>query len=95
MLKAILKAKKPRRIRLLTLVALAATSVCAFYTRQLYAFFPIFAPWMVLSHTDTSPVLVLIVFLVAMIPEMFFVYLWKGINPPVSRFGSVFHSDND
>ena len=83
--------KKARRIGLLTLVALAATSVCAFYTRQLYAFLPIFAVWMVLSRTDTSPVLVLIVFLVAMIPEMFFVYLWKGINPPVSQSENVFH----
>jgi hypothetical protein len=83
--------EKTRRIGLLTLVALAATSVCAFYTRQLYAFLPIFAAWMVLRRTDTSPFLVLSVFLVAMLPEMFFVYLWKGINPPVSQSANVFH----
>src|SRR5262249_46279964 len=61
------------RIGLLTLVALAATSVCAFYTRQLYAFLPIFAAWVVLRRTDTSPFLVLSVFLLAMLPEMFLV----------------------
>ena len=83
--------EKTRRIGLLTLVALAATSVCAFYTRQLYAFLPIFAAWMVLRRTDTSPFLVLSVFLVAMLPEMFLVYLWKGINPPVSQSANVFH----
>ncbi len=83
--------KKTRRIGLLTLVALAATSVCAFYTRQLYAFLPIFAAWMVLRRTDTSPFLVLSVFLAAMLPEMFLVYLWKGINPPVSQSANVFH----
>ena len=83
--------EKTRRIGLLTLVALAATSVCAFYTRQLYAFLPIFAAWMVLRRTDTSPFLVLSFFLVAMLPEMFLVYLWKGINPPVSQSATVFH----
>jgi hypothetical protein len=83
--------EKTRRIGLLTLVALGATSVCAFYTRQLYAFLPIFAAWMVLRRTDTSPFLVLSVFLVAMLPEMFLVYLWKGINPPVSQSANVFH----
>jgi hypothetical protein len=83
--------EKTRRIGLLTLVTLAATSVCAFYTRQLYAFLPIFATWMVLRRTDTSPFLVLSVFLVAMLPEMFLVYLWKGINPPVSQSENVFH----
>jgi hypothetical protein len=83
--------EKARRIGLLTLVALTATSVCAFYTRQLYAFLPIFAAWMVLRRTDTSPFLVLGVFLVAMLPEMFLVYLWKGINPPVSQSENVFH----
>jgi hypothetical protein len=83
--------EKARRIGLLTLVALTATSVCAFYTRQLYAFLPIFAAWMVLRRTDTSPFLVFGVFLVAMLPEMFLVYLWKGINPPVSQSENVFH----
>jgi hypothetical protein len=83
--------KKARTIGLFTLVALAATSASALYTRQLYAFVPIFAAWMVLRRTDTSPLLVLSVFFVAMLPEMFLVYLWKGINPPVSQSAHVFY----
>jgi hypothetical protein len=83
--------EKAQTIGLFTLVALAATSACAFYTRQLYAFLPIFAAWTVLRRTHTSPFLVLSVFLVAMLPEMFLLYLWKGINPPVSQSVHVFH----
>jgi hypothetical protein len=85
------EAEKARRIGLLTVVALTVTSVCAFYTRQLYAFLPIIAAWIVLRRTDTSPFLLLSVFVVAMIPEMFLVYLWKGVNPPVSEAAHVFH----
>jgi len=85
------KGEKARTIGLFTLVALAATSASAFYTRQLYAFVPIFAAWIVLRRTETSPLLVLSVFFVAMLPEMFLVYLWKGINPPVSQSVQVFH----
>jgi hypothetical protein len=85
------KQEKGRTIGLFTLVALAATSASAFYTRQLYAFVPFFAAWMVLRRTDTSSFLVFSIFLVAMLPEMFLVYLWKGINPPVSKSAHVFH----
>jgi hypothetical protein len=72
-----------------TLVALAVVSVCAFYTRQYYAFLPIFAAWIVLTRTKASPLLVLSIFVVAILPEMFLVYLWKGVNPP--SFRSTFH----
>jgi hypothetical protein len=44
------------------LVALAAVSACAFYTRQFYAFLPLFAAWTVLTRTRTSLLLVLGVF---------------------------------
>jgi hypothetical protein len=74
-----------------TLVALAAVSAGAFYTRQLYAFVPIFAAWVVLAKTRTSPFLVLSIFFLAALPEMFLVYLWKGINPPSNETeGGVF-----
>lgn len=64
------------------LVALAAVSACAFYTRQFYAFLPIFAAWMALTRTRTSPILVLGIFFLAAMPELFLVYTWKGLNPP-------------
>jgi hypothetical protein len=65
-----------------TLAALAAVSACTFYTRQFYLFVPVLAVWVVLRNTKTSPLLVLILFAVATLPEMVFVYLWKGLNPP-------------
>ena len=76
------EADKARPIGLFTLIALAVVSACAFYTRQYYAFLPIFAAWLVLTRTKTSPFLVLTVFVVTMLPEMFLIYLWKGVNPP-------------
>jgi len=82
---------KARAIGLLTLVAVAAVSVCAFYTRQLYAFLPVFAAWMILTRTKTSPLLVLSVFLIAMLPEMLLLYIWKGINPPGPQSAHQFH----
>jgi hypothetical protein len=73
----------------LPLAALAVTSACAFYTRQFYAFLPIFAAWTVLTRTKTSPFLVLIVFLAAMLPETSLLYVWKGINAP--KYHADFH----
>jgi hypothetical protein len=82
-------AHEARAIGLPTLAALAVISSCAFYTRQFYAFLPILAAWTVLTRTKTSPYLIIGVFLVAALPEMFLVYVWKGINAP------QFHEDFD
>jgi hypothetical protein len=76
------EADKVRPIGPFTLVALAAVSTCAFYTRQYYAFVPIVAVWAVLTRTETSYFWVITVFGLAMLPEVFLVYLWKGVNPP-------------
>ena len=84
-----LECEKARAIGMPTLVALGAVSACAFYTRQSYAFLPVFAAWIVLTRTKTSPFLILSVFFVVMLPEMFLVYLWKGFNPP--WFHGYFH----
>jgi hypothetical protein len=81
---------KARAIGPFTLVALAAVSACAFYTRQYYAFLPVIAAWIVLIRTKTSPFLIVSVFFVAMLPELFLVYLWKGIVPPTHQ-GENFH----
>jgi hypothetical protein len=62
------------------LVALVVVSACAFYTRQYYAFLPVFAAWIVLTRTKTSPFLVLSVFFVATLPELYLVYIWKGVQ---------------
>ena len=43
------EAHKARAIDPFTLVALAIVSSCAFYTRQYYAFLPVFAAWIVLT----------------------------------------------
>ena len=84
------EANTTRAIGPLTLFVLAAVSACAFYTRQYYAFLPVFAAWAVLTRTRTSPFLVLSIFGAATLPEMFLVYLWKGVNPP-SFQGVHFH----
>jgi hypothetical protein len=76
------EADEPWTISPFFLLALAVTSACAFYTRQFYAFVPVVAAWAVLARTKTSPLLVIIIFLLVMIPEGFLVYLWKGLNPP-------------
>jgi hypothetical protein len=82
-------AHEARAIGLPTLVALAVISSSAFYVRQFYAFLPILAAWTVLTRTKTSPYLIIAVFLVAALPEMFLVYVWKGINAP--KFHDDFH----
>jgi hypothetical protein len=84
------EADEARAIGPLTLVTLAVVSSCAFYTRQYYAFLPVFAAWMVLTRTKTSPFLIFTVFFVATLPELFLVYLWKGIVPPTHQ-GENFH----
>jgi hypothetical protein len=79
-------ADQPRAIGLVTLVALVVVSLSAFYTRQYYAFLPVFAAWMILTRTKTSPFLVLGVFFVATLPEIYLVYVWKGFNTPSQQF---------
>lgn len=74
----------------LTLIALAVVSACAFYARQFYAFVPVCAAWVVLTRTKTPLFLVLSVFFVTALPEVFLVYLWKGLYPP-SNHGASFH----
>ena len=81
---------KAQAISPFTLFALAAVSSCAFYTRQYYAFLPIVAAWIVLTHTRTSPFLIIGVFFIAMLPELFLIYRWKGIVPPFHQ-GENFH----
>jgi hypothetical protein len=80
------EADKARAVGPFTLVVLAVVSACAFYTRQYYAFLPVFAAWMVLTRTETSPFLVISVFFVTTLPEMYLVYTWKGFNPPSQQF---------
>ena len=72
-----------------SLAALAAISACAFYIRQFYAFLPVIAAWTVLTRTKTSPYLVFSIFLLAALPELFLVYVWKGFNSPANQF--IFH----
>jgi hypothetical protein len=88
------EADKASGIGPFTLVALAALSASAFYSRQFYAFVPVLAAWVVLTRTKTSPLLVLSFFGVAMLPEMFLVHLWKGLNPPPNQEqqGANFHA---
>jgi hypothetical protein len=83
------EADEARTVSPFFLLALAATSACAFYTRQFYAFLPVVAAWTVLTRTKTSPLLVISIFIAVMIPEGFLVYLWKGLNPPT--FHHQFH----
>jgi hypothetical protein len=80
------EADKARAVGLFTLIALATVSSCAFYTRQFYAFLPVFAAWTVLTRTRTPYLWVLSVFILALLPELFLVYLWKGVNPPQTQF---------
>ena len=78
-----------RAIGPFSLIAPAVVSSCAFYTRQYYAFLPVFAAWIVLTRTKTSPFLIFSIFFVATLPEMYLVYVWKGFNPPTAQF--MFH----
>jgi len=78
-----------RSISPLILVALAVVSACAFYTRQFYAFLPVFAAWTVITRTKAAPLLVISVFFIAMLPEVFLLYVWKGINAP--KYHTDFH----
>jgi hypothetical protein len=74
-----------RTVNAYTLVTLAAVSASAFYTRQYYAFLPVFAAWIVFTRTTTSRLLVFGIFFVAALPELFLVYLWKGVVPPMHQ----------
>jgi hypothetical protein len=78
-----------RSIGPVTLIALAITSSCAFYTRQYYAFLPVFAAWIVSTRTKTPLFLIISIFFVAALPEMYLVYVWKGFNPPMQH--NMFH----
>jgi hypothetical protein len=84
------EAGKARGVGTVTLFALATVSSCAFYTRQYYAFLPIYAAWIVFGRTATSRLLILGVFLVAALPELFLIYFWKGLVPPTHQ-GENFH----
>jgi len=81
---------KAEAIGTFPLIALATISSCAFYTRQYYAFLPVIAAWVVLTRTKTSPFLILNVYFVMLLPELFLIYLWKGIVPPTHQ-GENFH----
>jgi hypothetical protein len=83
------EAREAPAIRPFGLVVIAAVSACAFYTRQYYAFLPVVAAWIVLTRTKTSSGLVVGIFCSAMIPEVFLVRLWHGLNPPT--FHGQFH----
>lgn len=83
------EAHEARPIGPLSLITLAVVSSCAFYDRQFYAFLPAVAAYVVITRTSTSPVVVLSVFFMAALPEVFLIYLWKGINPPT--FHGQFH----
>jgi hypothetical protein len=75
-----------RAIGPFTLIALAVVSSCAFYTRQYYAFLPVFAAWTVLTRTTTPILLILSVFVAAALPEIYLVYVWKGVDPPMGHW---------
>jgi hypothetical protein len=74
--------KRWRAIDAFNLVVIVVTSSCAFYTRQFYAFVPVIAAWTLLTKNKVSPIVVLGLFTMAMIPELLLLYLWNGINPP-------------
>jgi hypothetical protein len=76
---------KARTVGAYTLVMLALVSACAFYTRQYYAFLPVFAAWIVLTRSTTSRLLIFGVFAAAAIPELFLIYRWKGLVPPTHQ----------
>jgi hypothetical protein len=84
------KADKPLAMGMVTLIALATVSACAFYTRQYFAFLPIYTAWIVSARTATSRLLIFGVFFVAALPELFLIYLWKGLVPPTHQ-GENFH----
>lgn len=77
--------REPRKVGAYTLLTLAAVSACAFYTRQYYAFLPILTAWTLLTRTTTSRLFILCVFFVAALPELFLIYLWKGLVPPLHQ----------
>jgi hypothetical protein len=79
------EAYEGRAIGLFTLIALAVISACAFYTRQYYAFLPVISAWIVWTRTKTSLFWVFSIFFAATLPEMYLVYVWKGINPPMGQ----------
>jgi hypothetical protein len=84
------EADKARSVGTVTLIALATVSACAFYTRQYYAFLPIFSAWIVFSRTATSRLLIFAVFFATALPELFLIYVWNGLVPPTHQ-GENFH----
>ena len=84
-----LEGREARPIGPLSLITVAVVSSCAFYVRQFYAFVPAIAAYLVIRRTRTSPFVVLSVFFLAALPEVFLIFLWKGLNPP--RFHRQFH----
>jgi hypothetical protein len=84
------EADKAPAVGTVTLIALATVSACAFYTRQYYDFLPIYAAWIVFARTATSRFLIFGVFFAAALPELFLIYVWKGLVPPTHQ-GENFH----
>jgi hypothetical protein len=84
------EADEAQTVNTVTLIALATVSACAFYTRQYYAFLPIYAAWIVFARTATSRLLIFGVFLAAALPELFLIYVWEGLVPPTHQ-GENFH----
>jgi hypothetical protein len=79
------EAGNARALGTATLSALATVSACAFYTRQYYAFLPVFAAWIVFARTTTPRLMIVGVFFAAALPELFLVHLWKGLVPPTHQ----------
>jgi hypothetical protein len=80
------EAEKVSTVGLFSLIAVAVVSSCAFYTRQYYAFLPVVAAWIILTRTETPFLLILSVFGVMALPEMYLMYLWKGFNTPAQQY---------
>ena len=81
---------KARALGPFTLITLAVISACAFYTRQYYAFLPVVTAWIIFTRTQTSTLWIVSVFLITALPELFLIYLWKGLVPPFHQ-GENFH----
>jgi len=82
--------EKTRRVGPVTLISLAVISAAAFYTRQYYAFLPAMAAWVILTRTQTTILAVLSVFLAVALPELYLIFIWKGLVPPFHQ-GQNFH----
>ena len=69
-------------------VTVALVSAAAFYTRQLYAFLPVFSFWIMVTRTQVSRLLLCLIFGITAIPGLFLLQLWHGLNPPLAQAAS-------